>query len=106
MAITTLLPEKRENQRKSEVRHPVLLVHSSSVGIQARLAGGDRLTEFARLFAADLVRQEQRDHARTYLVGLVSDLKRKNTERSPTVATKYGTAFSTSSAPRPGTFAP
>jgi SRSO17 transposase len=40
----------------------------------------ERLTEFARPFAACLVRQEQREHARTYLTGLVSDLKRKNTE--------------------------
>src|SRR5262249_1874918 len=42
--------------------------------------GLERLAEFARPFAACLVRQEQRDHARTYLAGLVSDLKRKNTE--------------------------
>jgi SRSO17 transposase len=42
--------------------------------------GIERLAEFAKPFAACLVRQEQRDHARTYLSGLVSDLKRKNTE--------------------------
>jgi SRSO17 transposase len=42
--------------------------------------GIERLAEFARPFAACLVRQEQRDHARTYLGGLVSDLERKNTE--------------------------
>src|SRR5512135_304975 len=40
----------------------------------------ERLAEFAQPFAACLVRQEQREHARTYLAGLVSDLKRKNTE--------------------------
>src|SRR6266566_2547743 len=39
-----------------------------------------RLAEFARPFAACLVRREQREHARTYLAGLVSDLGRKNTE--------------------------
>jgi SRSO17 transposase len=42
--------------------------------------GIERLAEFAQPFAACLVRQEQRDHARTYLAGLVSDLRRKNTE--------------------------
>src|SRR3954465_10050605 len=40
----------------------------------------ERLTEFARPFAESLSRREQRDHARTYLAGLVSDLKRKSTE--------------------------
>jgi SRSO17 transposase len=42
--------------------------------------GLERLAEFAQPFAACLVRQEQRDHVRTYRAGLVSDLKRKNTE--------------------------
>src|SRR3954463_5340262 len=42
--------------------------------------GIERLAEFARPFADCLVRQEQRDHARTYLAGLVSDLKRKTAE--------------------------
>jgi SRSO17 transposase len=40
----------------------------------------ERLAEFAEPFAECLVRREQRDHARTYLAGLVSDLSRKNTE--------------------------
>jgi len=40
----------------------------------------ERLAEFARPFAECLTRREQRDHARTYLAGLVSDLKRKSTE--------------------------
>jgi SRSO17 transposase len=40
----------------------------------------ERLAGFARPFAACLARREQRDHARTYLAGLVSDLGRKNTE--------------------------
>lgn len=42
--------------------------------------GAERLAEFARPFAERLARREQRDHARTYLAGLVSDLGRKNTE--------------------------
>jgi SRSO17 transposase len=40
----------------------------------------ERLAEFARPFAEHLARREQRDHARTSLTGLVSDLGRKNTE--------------------------
>jgi SRSO17 transposase len=40
----------------------------------------ERLAEFAIPFAECLTRREQRDHARTYLAGLVSDLGRKNTE--------------------------
>jgi DDE superfamily endonuclease len=39
-----------------------------------------RLADFVQPFAACLVRDEQRRHAHTYLAGLVSDLKRKNTE--------------------------
>ena len=42
--------------------------------------GIERLVEFARPFAECLVRREQRDHAQTYLAGLVSDLKRKTAE--------------------------
>ena len=42
--------------------------------------GIERLAEFALPFAACLGRQEQRDHARTYLAGLVSDLERKTAE--------------------------
>src|SRR3954466_1019614 len=40
----------------------------------------ERLAEFARPFADCLVRREQRDHARTYPAGLVSDLKPKTAE--------------------------
>ena len=48
---------------------------------QEVFAGGiERLTEFARPFAECLVRQEQKDHARTYLAGLVSDLGHKTAE--------------------------
>src|SRR4051812_12062605 len=42
--------------------------------------GLERLAAFARPFAECLVRREQRDHARTYLAGLVSDLKHKTAE--------------------------
>src|SRR3954469_9445212 len=40
----------------------------------------ERLAEFARPFAECLVRQEQKAHARTYLAGLVSDLRHKTAE--------------------------
>src|SRR4051795_1058940 len=40
----------------------------------------ERLADFVEPFAACLVRDEQRRHAHTHLAGLVSDLKRKNTE--------------------------
>src|SRR3954466_6394462 len=42
--------------------------------------GIERLAEFARPSAECLARQEQKDHARTYLAGLVSDLGHKNAE--------------------------
>ena len=42
--------------------------------------GIERLADFARPFAECLARREQKDHARTYLAGLVSDLGHKNAE--------------------------
>ena len=42
--------------------------------------GLERLADFARPFAECLGRREQRDHARTYLAGLVCDLKHKTAE--------------------------
>ncbi len=42
--------------------------------------GIERLADFARPFAECLGRQEQKGHARTYLAGLVSDLKHKTAE--------------------------
>src|SRR3954463_5618565 len=42
--------------------------------------GIERLADFARPFADCLGRREQRDHARTYLAGLVSDLKHETAE--------------------------
>jgi SRSO17 transposase len=47
----------------------------------------ERLTEFARPFAAALTRREQREHARNYLAGLVSDLGRKTAE---SIAYRHG----------------
>src|SRR3954464_11329730 len=49
--------------------------------------GLERLAQFARPFAEWLIRQEQRDHARTYLAGLVSDLKHKTAE---SIAYRHG----------------
>ena len=40
----------------------------------------DRLARFVEPFAARLQREEQKEHALTYVSGLVSDLDRKNTE--------------------------
>jgi len=42
--------------------------------------GAERLAAFALPFAECLARREQRDHARTYLTGLISDLKHKTAE--------------------------
>ena len=42
--------------------------------------GIERLAEFSRPFAECLARREQKDHARTYLAGLVSDLEHKTAE--------------------------
>jgi len=49
--------------------------------------GLERLADFARPFADCLGRREQRDHARTYLAGLVSDLKHKTAE---SIAYRHG----------------
>jgi SRSO17 transposase len=56
------------------------LLDECDVGPEVFEGAIERLAEFAQPFADCLVRQEQRDHARTYLAGLVSDLARKNTE--------------------------
>ena len=39
-----------------------------------------RLEQFAQPFIDSLKRREQKEHAHTYIAGLLSDLKRKNTE--------------------------
>ena len=46
-----------------------------------------RLGEFAEPFVQSLWRKEQKEHARTYLCGLLSDLERKNVE---SVAYRFG----------------
>jgi SRSO17 transposase len=56
------------------------LLDECDLGPEVFDGGIERLAAFAQPFAACLVRQEQRDHARTYLAGLVSDLGRKNAE--------------------------
>jgi SRSO17 transposase len=56
------------------------LLDECAIGPEVFDGGLQRLAEFAQPFAECLVRREQRDHARTYLAGLVSDLGRKNTE--------------------------
>ena len=39
-----------------------------------------RLEQFAQPFINSLRRREQKEHAHVYIAGLLSDLKRKNTE--------------------------
>jgi SRSO17 transposase len=56
------------------------LLDECHVGPEVFDGGPERLAEFARPFVACLARREQRDHAKTYLAGLASDLERKNTE--------------------------
>jgi len=56
------------------------LLDECDVPLEVFQGGLERLADFARPFANCLVRQEQRDHARTYLAGLISDLKRKTAE--------------------------
>src|SRR6478736_5701412 len=56
------------------------LLDECDVGPEVFEGGSERLAEFARPFADCLVRHEQRDHARTYLAGLISDVKRKTAE--------------------------
>jgi SRSO17 transposase len=56
------------------------LLDECDVGAEVFRGGIERLAEFAKPFVECLVRQEQRDHARTYLAGLVSDLRRKTAE--------------------------
>ncbi len=50
--------------------------------LEAEVLGGmtKRLATFVAPFAEGLWREEQKEHARTYCAGLLSDLQRKNTE--------------------------
>lgn len=56
------------------------LLDECEVAPEVFQGGLERLAEFARPFAERLSRREQKEHARTYLAGLVSDLGRKNAE--------------------------
>ncbi|MGE5756395.1 MAG: IS701 family transposase [Planctomycetaceae bacterium] len=56
------------------------LLDECDVPPQVFQGGIERLAEFAQPFAACLLRREQKEHARTYRAGLISDLRRKNTE--------------------------
>jgi SRSO17 transposase len=66
-------------QRRFELRKQQLLAECD-LGPETFDGVLERLADFVQPFAARLVRDEQRQHAHTYLAGLVSDLKRKNTE--------------------------
>src|SRR4051812_36488510 len=66
-------------QRRFELRKQQLLAECD-LGPETFDGILERLADFVQPFAACLVRDEQRRHAHTYLAGLVSDLKRKNTE--------------------------
>jgi SRSO17 transposase len=63
------------------------LLAECAVGSEVFDGAAERLAEFARPFAAALARREQREHARTYLAGLVSDLGRKTAE---SIAYRHG----------------
>src|SRR3954451_23616515 len=56
------------------------LLDECDVSPEVFRGGLERLADFARPFADRLGRQEQKGHARTYLAGLVSDLKPKSAE--------------------------
>src|SRR3954469_25479271 len=56
------------------------LLHECEIPPEVFQGGVERLADFARPFAECLGRREQRDHARTYLAGLVSDLNHKTAE--------------------------
>src|SRR6478736_10205867 len=63
------------------------LLDECEVPPEAFQGGLERLAEFARPFVDCLGRREQKDHARTYLAGLVSDLKHKTAE---SIAYRHG----------------
>ena len=66
-------------QRHFEKRKQQLLADCKvSVKVFAKVT--DRLDEFATPFVSNLWRPEQRQHAQTYLEGLMSDLDQKNSE--------------------------
>ncbi len=66
--------ERRFAVRKRDILHEAQIKPEVFEGMLKRL------DHFARPFVASLGRREVRENARTYLCGLLSDLKRKNTE--------------------------
>ncbi|MGA9348220.1 MAG: transposase [Anaerolineae bacterium] len=66
-------------ERRFEIRKRRILQEAQ---IKPHLFNGmlKRLEQFAQPFIATLSRREQKEHAHTYIAGLLSDLKRKNTE--------------------------
>ena len=73
-------------ERRFELRLEELL---EDAVLDSRIPEGmlDRLERFVKPFAARLVSSEQRQHAREYVAGLFSDVKRKNSE---TIAYLHG----------------
>ena len=65
-----------------------------------------RLEKFLEPFVACLHEAEQKMHAQNYVTGLLSDLKRKTSSRSPTCTTRIGCLCRSSSVVRPGSISP
>ena len=66
--------ERRFELRKQELLADCQVSSRTFVGIQ------ERLEKFAEPFVASLPSPESQQHGRTYVAGLLSDVKRKNTE--------------------------
>ena len=66
-------------ERRFEVRRQEMLAECH-VGPEVFEAMNERLEAFAQPFVDCLRRSEQKEHAQTYLAGLLSDLERKNVE--------------------------
>jgi len=66
-------------ERRFEIRKHKILQQAE---IKPQVFNGmpKRLEQFAQPFINSLKRREQKEHAHTYIAGLLSDLKRKNTE--------------------------
>jgi len=66
-------------ERRFEIRKHKILQEAE---IKPQVFNGmlKRLKQFAQPFINSLRRREQKEHAHTYIAGLLSDLKRKNTE--------------------------
>ena len=66
-------------ERRFEIRKHKIL-QESEIKPQVFNSMLKRLEQFAQPFINSLKRHEQKEHAHTYMAGLLSDLKRKNTE--------------------------